>query len=151
MLFFRIQEPRNWSPLNAPEGKTSLILEIACNKDDDIWRAPDAEIYDRCKADLKRMGFDIAEKTLGYFSTHAEHAYPVYDLEYTSKLDTIRRTLDALPNVICCGRQGLFRYNNMDHSMHMGFLAADVILGRAPREQVWAVGAEGEIFERNIV
>ena len=150
-LFFRIQEPRNWSPASAPEGKTSLILEIACDAGDEIWCAGDDEIYTRCTEDLARMGFDVANATLGYFSTRAEHAYPIYDLQYTDKLRTLRPPLDAFHNLICCGRQGLFRYNNMDHSMHMGFLAADVILGKASRDVIWQVGTEGEIFERGIV
>lgn len=149
-LFFRIQEPRNWSPHNAPEGSTSLILEIACDAGDETWRASDDEILVRCMEDLKRMGFDVADAVLGHFSTRAEHAYPIYDLQYTDKLRTLRPALDAIPDLICCGRQGLFRYNNMDHSMHMGFLAAEVALGRQPREVVWQVGTEGEIFERGI-
>ena len=149
-LFFRIQEPRNWSRFNAPDGKTSLILEIACDAGDEVWAASDEEIYKRCRDDLKRIGFDIGKTTIGCFSTRAQHAYPIYDLEYMNKLRRLRAALDALGNVICCGRQGLFRYNNMDHSMLMGFLAADIILGKAPGGAVWQVGTEGEIFERGI-
>jgi len=96
------------------------------------------------------MGFDVTDATLGYFSTRAEHAYPVYDLQYTQRLKTVWRAVQPLERVLCCGRQGLFRYNNMDHSMHMGFLAADVILGKEDRDAVWQVGTEGEIFERDV-
>ncbi len=149
-LFFRIQEPRNWSPHNAPDGQTSLILEIACNEGDGTWTASDDAIYARCIADLRRMGFDVEAQTLGYFSTRAAHAYPVYGLDYTEKLRTIWEGIKPLDRVICCGRQGLFRYNNMDHSMHMGFLAADAILGVVPRDAVWQVGTEGAIFERDV-
>jgi len=102
-------------------------------------------------AKLAAMGFDVRDGTMGYFSTYAEHAYPIYDLDYTTKLRTLRPALDEMANLICCGRQGLFRYNNMDHSMHMGFLAARVVLGEDSRDVVWQVGTEGEIFERGIV
>ncbi len=150
LLFFRIQEPRNWSPWSAPEGRTSLILEIACNEGDEVWSADDASIRERCLADLKSIGFDVADAVIGAFSTRAAHAYPVYDLEYARKLRVIRSALEPIDGLICCGRQGLFRYNNMDHSMHMGFLAADAVLGRAPKDAVWRVAAEGEIFERDV-
>ncbi|MBM4047212.1 MAG: hypothetical protein FJ279_19075, partial [Planctomycetes bacterium] len=147
ILFFRVQEPKNWSPQNAPEGKTSLILEIACNVGDAVWSAPDDEIYRRCCADLNRMGFDIERDTIRYFSTRVPHGYPVYDLEYRAKLSALYELTGRIRNLICCGRQGLFRYNNMDHSMKMGFLAADHVLRGASREAIFRVGVEASLFE----
>ena len=147
ILFFRIQEPKHWSPANAPAGKTSLILEIACNEGDEIWNAPDEEIFRRCCRDLKRMGFDVEEDVLDCFSTFAAHGYPVYDLEYRKRLREVYRFASQHENLVCCGRQGLFCYNNMDHSVKMGLLAAEALLGRRPMGDVLTIGAEETLFE----
>jgi len=149
-IFMRIQEPKNWSQDSAPEGKTSIILEIACNVGDNIWNAPDKEIYERCIEDLKKLGFaDIKEKTIDYFTTLIEHAYPIYTLNYKKLLRKVFAIVNPFENLICCGRQGLFRYNNMDHSIEMGLLTAEHILFGLPREEIYKIADEDEIFEHD--
>ncbi len=56
-------------------------------------------------------------------------AYPVYDLEYSGKLATIKEFLSGLDGLHIIGRGGTFRYNNADHSIEMGLLLARKILG----------------------
>jgi len=147
-LFFRIQEPRNWSSKLCPEGKTSLTLEIACDEGDEIWRMPDEELLDRCLRDLARVGLSIEPaKVLDFFSLLEKHAYPVYRLDYREILRTVYAYLDKFPRLILCGRQGLFRYNNMDHSIRMGFLAAESILGRKPKSAIFEVADAPGAFE----
>jgi len=149
-LFMRIQEPKNWSPDSAPDGKTSIILEIACDVGDKIWNADDREIYERCVEDLSRLGFgDIKEKTIDYFTTSIEHAYPIYRLNYKELLRTVFSAVNSFENLICCGRQGLFRYNNMDHSIEMGLLTAEHILFGLPRDEIYKIADKEEIFEHD--
>lgn len=149
-LFMRIQEPKNWSPHSSPPGKTSLILEIACNAGDEIWSAEKKDIYDRCIDDLNKIGFtDIKEKTLDYFLTYAEHAYPIYRLHYKEQLKKTLPFINSFNNLVCCGRQGLFRYNNMDHSIEMGLLAAEHVLFGLPKTEIFKIASEYEIFEQD--
>ncbi len=146
--FFRIQEPKNWHPDNAPAGKTSLILEIACNFGDERWCATEQETANRCLDSLERLGFFVRDKVIGYFSTFARHAYPIYTLDYREKLQRAFSVLQRFDNLVSCGRQGLYRYNNMDHSMEMGILAANYVLGKTPREEIYRVATEAESFEQ---
>src|SRR5262249_25727509 len=39
--FARMHEPRNWSPDLAPQGKTSLVLELFCEAGDAMWQTSD--------------------------------------------------------------------------------------------------------------
>jgi len=55
--------------------------------------------------------------------------------------------INTFENLICCGRQGLFRYNNMDHSIEMGLSTAEHILFGLPRDKIYKVADEDEIFE----
>jgi protoporphyrinogen oxidase len=126
-LFFRVQEPRNWSPYLAPEGKTSMILELACSRGDRLWHDPDDVVLSQCLPQLVDLGLLKPERTdavLDCFSTYLTHAYPVYDLDYRRKIEAALRLCDSVENLVTLGRQGLFRYNNMDQSLKMAFLAA---------------------------
>jgi protoporphyrinogen oxidase len=150
-LFFRIQEPRNWGEGTVPKGKTSLILEIACDDGDEIWNADDESIMKRCVADLKKLGFDVESKITDYFSTKAKHAYPIYDLNYIEKLRVAFELFMRYNNLAVCGRQGLYRYNNMDHSMLMGYVTAEHILNGRPRSEILKIACEHEVFETHAI
>jgi protoporphyrinogen oxidase len=149
-LFFRVQEPRNWSPFLSPPGKTSLILELACNRGDALWHEDDEVIYRRCLPQLAELGLlrpNQTGKVLDYFSTYMTHAYPIYDLGYKRRIDTALALCDAVPNLVTLGRQGLFRYNNMDHSLKMAFAAARCWDKPELDREVRAVATEQTGFE----
>jgi protoporphyrinogen oxidase len=149
-LFFRVQEPRNWSPFLSPPGKTSMILELACDRGDTLWHEADDVLYRRCLPQLVELGLLRPEQTgqvLDCFSTYMTHAYPVYDLDYKLKIDTALRLCDNVTNLVTLGRQGLFRYNNMDHSLRMAFLAAKHWDDPRLNHRVRAVATEQAGFE----
>ena len=60
-------------------------------------------------------------------------------------LTIIQEWLSQFANLYCIGRYGQFRYNNMDHSMMTGILAARRMLGEDA--DPWSVNAEGEYLE----
>ena len=149
-LFMRVQEPRNWSPYLAPRGKTSLILEIACNRGDALWQEDDEVIFRQCMPQLVELGLlkpEQTSKVLDYFSTVMTHAYPIYDLDYKVKIDRAVRLCDRVENLVTMGRQGLFRYNNMDHSLKMAFAAARHWNQPNVQERIRVVASENENFE----
>jgi protoporphyrinogen oxidase len=150
-LFFRIQEPKNWGNSTVPEGKTSLILEIACDVGDDLWEAHDDDIIKRCIGDLKKLGFDIEGRIDDYFSMKVKHAYPIYDINYIDKLKVAFELFMRYDNLAVCGRQGLYRYNNMDHSMMMGYITANHVLNGVPRSEILKIACEREVFETHAI
>jgi len=50
-----------------------------------------------------------------------------------------------IKNLQTCGRAGLFQYNNQDHSMMTGVLAARNILGA--KYDLWSVNEDAEYHE----
>ncbi|MBI1911168.1 MAG: FAD-dependent oxidoreductase [Deltaproteobacteria bacterium] len=143
----RIQEPKNWSPNNAPADKTSLILELACNKGDETWNADEDTLTKKCCDELRNLGLLNGEKITHKFTTKISHAYPIYTLDYHQKVNKISELLDSMENLLPIGRQGLYRYNNMDHSIKMGFLAAKHIAEGMPRSEIFKIAREEEAFE----
>ena len=72
-------------------------------------------------------------------------AYPVYDATYQDSLREIRAWLDRFDNLQLIGRNGMHRYNNQDHSMLTGMLAARNVLGS--HYDLWQVNADAEYHE----
>jgi protoporphyrinogen oxidase len=130
-IMTRIQEPKKRSPHNAPDGKTSLILEIPCFYDDEVWNMPDDLLFKRCVEDLFKLGIDIKSKVIDYFYTREKHAYPIYQLGYKIHLEKLVTWIDGIENILISGRNGLFRYIFMDMAMEMGLDAAMIIQGKS--------------------
>jgi hypothetical protein len=73
-------------------------------------------------------------------------AYPMYDSHFEEAVATIRTYLDRFQNLQTCGRNGLHRYNNQDHSMWTAMLAALNIIDGAAHD-VWSVNTEADYLE----
>ncbi len=146
----RIHEPRNWSPAMAPEGKSSIVAEYFCFEGDEIWDMDDQALIDLTVDDLgRRLGFLRKEEVLGGFVVRVPKAYPTYELGYEKPLNKIRDFIGGFDNLEIIGRYGTYKYNNMDHSMKTGILAARNILGES--HDVWEVNLEKEYHEEKIL
>lgn len=127
-IFTRIQEPKRRSIKNAPEGKTSLILEIPCKQGDEVWKMPNQDLTELVLDQLESLQFPIRSNVTGSFSTWAEHAYPIYRMGYNKHKQSLLSVANSIPNLISCGRQGGFSYIFMDTAMVMGRLAAKLAI-----------------------
>jgi protoporphyrinogen oxidase len=145
-LFNRISEMRNFSDEAAPTGKTSLTVEISCDVGDDVWNAPEEELYRRSVDGLVAAGLIRESEVIGHFFKRTANAYPTYDLKFEANLGRIAYHLASWPNLVVCGRQGLFRYINQDHAIEMGFCAAEEINTQQIGTMVGRVGSEPVYF-----
>ena len=116
----RISEFKNFSPNCAPSDKTMVCAEITCRGGDEIWRASVEQLRDIAVRDLESVGLLHRSEVLDAFVKKIPYAYPVYDVEYRTHLMPILEYVHTLENIRTGGRQGLFRYNNMDQSVEMG-------------------------------
>lgn len=128
--FARVMEPKNFSRRLSPEGRTSLLVEYFCFEGDDIWDAEAKELYEMAFPWLERAGIMRKEEVSGYEIVDREpHAYPVYDLEYHGRRETVKRFHDGIEGLTLIGRGGNFKYNNMDTAIEAGFKAAEAVAG----------------------
>jgi protoporphyrinogen oxidase len=128
-LFFRVEEPRYWSPMLVPENKSSLCFEIAASPGDAVWTATDQELVDACLRDFARMGFAIpAREVAGFDVARRAHVYPMQLVDTEPARATCLGWLATLrPRLQSVGRQGAFKYLDMDESLETGWRAADVL------------------------
>ena len=74
-------------------------------------------------------------------------AYPIYDDRYRENVDILRGWLDEhAANVHPVGRNGMFRYNNQDHSMFTAMLTVENITTGTTHD-VWEVNVEEDYHE----
>jgi len=142
----RIQNFKNWSPDMVPDlEKTSLGMEYFCNQGDDLWMMPDEAFIQLASEEIARLGLAATEEIEDGVVIRQLKAYPVYDPTYRHNLTIIQQYLDTIPTLQTIGRNGLHRYNNQDHSMLTGLLAARNILGE--RHDLWSVNTERSYYE----
>lgn len=141
----RISEMRNFSKSMSPEGKTSLFIEFFCFEGDDIWNATKEKLLDLSLDAIKGLGVKREDVRNAYIMRKSD-VYPVYDLEYETHLNKIKSYLDGFKNLYYIGRPGRFRYNNQDHSLEMGMLAAKSIID-GKKYDIDSVGEEEEYYE----
>jgi protoporphyrinogen oxidase len=142
----RIQNFKNWSAAMVPHPqKTSVGMEYFCNQGDETWTMSDAELKDLATRELSKLGLVETDDVVDGFVIRQAHAYPVYDDAYKDHLMVIRDYVGTIENLQTVGRNGLHRYNNMDHSMLTGMLAAQNLLGA--HHDLWEVGEKDGYLE----
>ncbi len=145
----RITNFRNWVPdLYGDSNNTILVLEYWCYNDDDIWTAPDEKITALATKEIKKTGLLQDHKVLDSFIYKIPRCYPVYHKGYKDALAPIVDYLKTVDNLTCIGRYGAFKYNNQDHSILMGILAAENITENAGYD-LWNVNTDYESYQEN--
>ncbi len=142
----RVSEMRNFSDKMSPAGKTSLFVEIFCFEGDEIWNMADADLYELVADYFVKIKFFTKKEIRRHYVIRAKNVYPVYDVHYKEFLGPVKKYLDKLENLYYIGRPGRFRYNNQDHSLEMGMLAAQSII-EGKRYDIEKVGDEKEYYE----
>jgi len=147
ILFGRFHEPKNWSPAMVPGDEyTSLVIEYFCTKGDHIWNMSDEQLVNQSVKHLvDDLKFVTPKDVIGGFTLRATKAYPVYDLDYQEPLLKMKNYIQSIENLQYIGRGGSFRYNNTDHSIETGMLAAKNLLGE--QHNLETVNADDEYHE----
>jgi len=142
----RIANYRNFSKEMArDDARTPLTVEYFCFPGDDIWERQEEELIDLARTELKRMKILQPEQILSGFVVRNKKAYPVIELGYEKKMGILREYITQFDNFQPIGRCGMFHYNNMDHAIMTGLLAARNYLGG--NYDVWSVNIDAEYHE----
>ncbi|MEG4317854.1 MULTISPECIES: NAD(P)/FAD-dependent oxidoreductase [unclassified Microcoleus] len=142
----RIQNFKNWSAALVPDAsKTCLGMEYFCNEGGELWEMSDAELVELATRELAELGLVKAADVKDGVVLRQPKAYPVYDAEYRGHLRVLESFLTGIDNLQTIGRNGMHRYNNQDHSMLTGMLAARNLLGE--KHDLWDVNTERSYYE----
>jgi hypothetical protein len=102
------------------------------------------------KGELARIGLIDPDKVIDGVKVLVPKAYPMYDSRYEDAVAVIRSYLEGFSNLQPCGRNGLHRYNNQDHSMWTAIMAVLNLVDGADYD-VWSVNTEASYHEEGEV
>jgi protoporphyrinogen oxidase len=133
----RITNFRNWVPtLYGEERSTILAMEYWANDDDPIWSETDEQLIARAKDEIRSTGLIADAPIRDGHVVRIKRCYPVYKRGYKDHLRPVEAYLSSVEGLQAIGRYGAFKYNNQDHSIYMGLLAAENIL-KGSTHELW--------------
>lgn len=145
----RVQVFNNWSPYMVADPDTVWLgLEFFARDDDDLWALGDDALKALAVREMQQLGLADEAELLDATVLRQPKAYPGYFGAAFQRFDELRGWLDGLDNLYLCGRNGMHRYNNQDHSMLSARLTAQAIMNNgAGREAIWAVNIDDDYHE----
>lgn len=144
----RLQLFNNWSPyLSSDPLKAWVGMEYFVNEGDELWSMKDEDFLDFAEKELEKIGVIDRSDVVDHCLFRIHKAYPAYFGSY-KQFSVIREWTDAIDNLYLVGRNGMHRYNNMDHSMLSAMEAVrNIAQGVSTKENIWNVNAEKEYHE----
>jgi protoporphyrinogen oxidase len=145
----RLQIFNNWSPymVKDPENTVWVGLEYFCNEGDEYWNMSDREFTEFALDELEKIGIINKADVKDTVRIRVKKAYPAYFGTY-NEFHKVREYLDGIDNLYCIGRNGMHRYNNMDHSMLTAMEAVNCIKDKTlSKSSIWNVNTEQEYHE----
>ncbi len=125
---------------------TVLGMEYFCFHGERLWRMADAELIALAASELARLGLGAAAQIVDGAVVRQHAAYPVYDHHYRERVARMRTFVESqVPNLHLAGRNGMHKYNNQDHAMLTGLMAAWNIMGG--RFDPWRVNSDALYIE----
>ena len=121
-LFHRISFPMNFHPSMAPEGKSSITVEVGTSKHKPVNRNTLVQdvIHDLQKTQFLEDGSEI----IAHNVLELTPAYIIDHIQHRRDVDLIHEYLRSI-DILACGRFGDWEYLNMDHSIMCGKRVAD--------------------------
>jgi protoporphyrinogen oxidase len=143
----RITNFDNWVPeINNGEKSTIVAMEYWCYDTDKLWNSTNEELIALAKEELKKTGLVGNSEISEGFVYKIPRCYPVYARGYKDKLKPIENYLTGISNLHVIGRYGAFKYNNQDHSILMGLMAAENITKGTSRN-LWEINTDYEDYQ----
>lgn len=143
----RVTNFRNWVPELYGDAKTTVLaVEYWCNDPDSAWVASDEHLIEQATRELRSASLVRDEQVLAGHVIRLRRCYPVYRRGYGEHVERLADYLCDFRGLSAIGRYGTFKYNNQDHSILMGILAAENLLdGRA--HDLWHVNTDHETYQ----
>ncbi|MGC8638868.1 MAG: FAD-dependent oxidoreductase, partial [Isosphaeraceae bacterium] len=143
----RVTNFRNWVPELYGASPTSILaLEYWCDDEDPLWTESEAYLLGQAAREMRSTGLIGSAAILDGKIVRVHQSYPVYRAGYRASLSRVIAYLDRLEGLTLIGRGGSFKYNNQDHSLLMGMLAANNLLDDN-HHRLWSVNTDYQTYQ----
>ena len=145
----RIANYNNFSKaMVADKNKTALSVEYFLFRNEDLWNEADKSLIDFSIKELGKMNLIKNSEVENGWVVRETEAYPIYYLGFQERYDIIKSRIGQFTNLYSIGRAGMHKYNNQDHSIMSGILAARNYL-KLPGSPylLWNINIDGQYQE----
>jgi protoporphyrinogen oxidase len=147
----RITNFRNWVPsINRDKKESILAMEYWCFDEDDFWHWDDKQYIELAKEEIVKTGLIKSNQIIEGKVVRVPKCYPVYRHGYKKGLKLVEDFLRDYKHLQIIGRYGAFKYNNQDHSILMGIMAAENIMNNA-KHDLWDINSDYEYQESSTI
>jgi protoporphyrinogen oxidase len=140
----RIANYANFSSIKSSRTPLSVEYFVFTEKDE-LWKADDQCLIKLAASELEKMGLIKIMEVIDGFVVREKDSYPVYYTGYQSQFEILKNYLSQFSNLQLVGRAGMYKYNNQDHALLTGLLAARNFLGE--KNDIWSINTEDEYLE----
>ena len=148
VLTGRISNFRNWvTEINKGKQTTIVAMEYWCYDHDELWNKSDEDLITLGKKEFEKTQLNKGKSIINGYVYKIHRCYPVYGRNYKSTLKPIEEYLDTVKGLHVIGRYGAFKYNNQDHSILMGLLAAENISAGKKVHDLWGINTDYENYQ----
>ena len=145
----RIANYNNFSKSMANyENKTCISVEYFAFQTDDLWSMSDTDLKSLAIDEMEMLKLISREKVLDSWVVRETEAYPTYYLGFKQHYNTVIEETDRFKNYIAIGRGGMYKYNNQDHSILSGIMAARKIINPKNQISLWDINIDDDYHEK---
>ena len=147
----RMTNFRNWIPeMYGQKNESILCLEYWCNFEDPEWQMDDDAYIAMARDELVYTGLAERDDILDGKVIRIPRSYPVYFNHYKEFIQPVQDYLDGIDNLYVIGRYGAYKYNNQDHSIYMGLLAAENMINNKTHD-LWKINTDYDTYQESSV
>ncbi|MCL5409805.1 MAG: FAD-dependent oxidoreductase [Patescibacteria group bacterium] len=126
---------------------SAISVEYFAFQKDKIWQMSDTELIKLATEELVQSNLITkADLVLDGFVIKEAQSYPAYYLGFEKHFATLKSYVQKFSNLQLIGRGGMYKYNNMDHALLSGILAAKNLRDHSAFD-VWAINEDAEYLE----
>lgn len=144
----RVANYNNFSKLNSD--LTAISVEYFTFKKNMLWKLSDKNLIKLAIKELNNIKLlNNQTQIKDAFVIKETESYPTYYLNYQKYFNIVKNYLIKFSNLQLIGRGGMYKYNNMDHAIYSGILAArNYILGNN-KYDIWNINEDAEYLEES--
>ncbi|MCT4615624.1 MAG: NAD(P)/FAD-dependent oxidoreductase [Marinifilaceae bacterium] len=145
----RVQIFNNWSPYMVKDiNKVWIGLEYFCDENDDLWSMSETEMKNFAISEMHQIQFIEKQDIIDSVVISYPKTYPSYFGEAYKHIDEIIEYVNKIPNLFLLGRNGMHKYNNMDHSVLCAMTIVDNLLSNiTTKDNLWKLDTEKIQYE----
>lgn len=162
--------PDNWIYVHSPEVKmarvtnynnftnnqiiqssnnhSAISVEYFVFRNDRVWSMSDEELISLAKKELEETILISEKDIIKGFVIRETESYPTYYLGHKKYFETLKNYVSQFENLQLIGRGGMYKYDNMDHAIYSGILAARNYIAGNKKYDIWQINEDAEYLEK---